>query len=264
SSLAFLFDFLFFNQVHPFCGAVGYVVGAQTDRTVQEHLIEKHMLLPNPVWDCRIQQATKVRPYILCIQLNSFPQNVDVLKDPEAVTQLGSILKTSVRAWKAAGRPFVIQLGRIYLDMLNVYKCPSENISAAIEADGEMETKQPLVRRMRTVKRETLKLTSGWVSRSSDPQMVSKGFIQIVAANFVPPLLDAVPAAREREVLSAMTVIANKLGGHTAAEIPQLFDAVFECTLNMISKVFTRPWNVMLLEAEVYFKYIHMYFECKY
>lgn len=64
-------------------------------------------------------------------------QNVDILKDPETVKQLGSILKTNVRACKAVGHPFVIQLGRIYLDMLNVYKCLSENISAAIQANGK-------------------------------------------------------------------------------------------------------------------------------
>jgi len=44
------------------------------------------------------------------------------LKDPEAVKQLASILKTNVRACKALGHPYVIQLGKIYLDMLNVYK----------------------------------------------------------------------------------------------------------------------------------------------
>lgn len=66
-----------------------------------------------------------------------FQQNVDILKDPETVKQLGSILKTNVRACKAVGHPFVIQLGRIYLDMLNVYKCLSENISAAIQANGK-------------------------------------------------------------------------------------------------------------------------------
>ncbi|XP_011797227.1 PREDICTED: exportin-1 [Colobus angolensis palliatus] len=211
------------QQVHTFYEAVGYMIGAQTDQTVQEHLIEKYMLLPNQVWDSIIQQATK---------------NVDILKDPETVKQLGSILKTNVRACKAVGHPFVIQLGRIYLDMLNVYKCLSENISAAIQANGEMVTKQPLIRSMRTVKRETLKLISGWVSRSNDPQMV--------AENFVPPLLDAVlidyqrnvPAAREPEVLSTMAIIVNKLGGHITAEIPQIFDAVFECTLNMINKDF--------------------------
>uniref|UniRef100_A0A8C0YJD5 Exportin-1 n=1 Tax=Cyprinus carpio carpio TaxID=630221 RepID=A0A8C0YJD5_CYPCA len=165
-------------------------------------------------------------------------QNVDILKDPETVKQLGSILKTNVRACKAVGHPFVIQLGRIYLDMLNVYKCLSENISAAIQTNGEMVTKQPLIRSMRTVKRETLKLISGWVSRSNDPQMVGE--------NFVPPLLDAVlidyqrnvPAAREPEVLSTMATIVNKLGGHITGEIPQIFDAVFECTLNMINKDF--------------------------
>ncbi|KAA8593140.1 hypothetical protein FQN60_018595 [Etheostoma spectabile] len=161
----------------------------QTDQAVQELLIEKYMLLPNQVWDSIIQQATK---------------NVDILKDAETVRQLGSILKTNVRACKAVGHPFVVQLGRIYLDMLNVYKS------------------------MRTVKRETLKLISGWVSRSNDPQMV--------AENFVPPLLEAVlidyqrnvPAAREPEVLSTMATIVNKLGVHITGEIPKIFDADFE------------------------------------
>lgn len=45
-----------------------------------------------------------------------------MLKDQEAVKQLASILKTNVRACKALGHPYVMQLGRIYLDMLNVYK----------------------------------------------------------------------------------------------------------------------------------------------
>uniref|UniRef100_A0A2K5SFU2 Exportin-1 n=1 Tax=Cebus imitator TaxID=2715852 RepID=A0A2K5SFU2_CEBIM len=164
------------QQVHTFYEAVGYMIGAQTDQTVQEHLIEKYMLLPNQVWDSIIQQATKVSTV--------------------------------------------------------AHTCNPSTLG------GEMVTKQPLIRSMRTVKRETLKLISGWVSRSNDPQMV--------AENFVPPLLDAVlidyqrnvPAAREPEVLSTMAIIVNKLGGHITAEIPQIFDAVFECTLNMINKDF--------------------------
>lgn len=138
-------------QVHTFYEAVGYMIGAQTDQAVQEHLIEKYMLLPNQVWDSIIQQATKVghqsdftsTNQLVCGTENSSVvsllccQNVDILKDPETVKQLGSILKTNVRACKAVGHPFVIQLGRIYLDMLNVYKCLSENISAAIQTNGE-------------------------------------------------------------------------------------------------------------------------------
>ena len=67
-----------------------------------------------------------------------------------------------------------------------------------------------------------------------------------VAENFVPPLLDAVlldyqrnvPAAREPEVLLTMSTIVNKLESHITKDIPQIFDALFECTLDMINKDF--------------------------
>nr|KAG5714583.1 hypothetical protein BaRGS_007029 [Batillaria attramentaria] len=184
------------QQVHTFYEAVGLMISAQTDQVAQEHLIERYMLLPNQVWDGIINQAT---------------QNVEVLKDPDAVKQLGNILKTNVRACKALGHPYVVQLGRIYLDMLNVYKVMSENISSAIATNGESVTKQPLIRSMRTVKKETLKLISGWVSRSNDPQMV--------AENFILPLLDAVlldyqrnvPAAREPEVLTQFKLVLDSI-----------------------------------------------------
>ncbi|KAK7790553.1 hypothetical protein R5R35_013069 [Gryllus longicercus] len=212
------------QQVHTFYEAVGYMINAQVDQMAQEHLIEKYMMLPNQVWDDIISQASK---------------NVDVLKDGDAVKQLASILKTNVRACKALGHPYVLQLGRIYLDMLNVYKVMSENISAAIALNGEGVTKQPLIKSMRVVKKETLKLISDWVSRSNDHTMVLE--------NFIPPLLDAVlldyqrtsvPSAREPEVLSTMSTIVNKLEGHITSEVPKIFDAVFECTLEMINKDF--------------------------
>jgi exportin-1 len=36
------------------------MIGTQTDAVMQEHLIEKYMLLPNQVWDEIINQAAKV------------------------------------------------------------------------------------------------------------------------------------------------------------------------------------------------------------
>lgn len=80
----------------------------------------------------------------------------------------------------------LLQLGRIYLDMLNVYKVMSENVSGAIAANGENVTKQPLIKSMRGVKKETLKLISGWVSRSNDPQVVSdKVWSDLICAMFL-------------------------------------------------------------------------------
>jgi len=49
----------------------------------------------------------------------------------------------------------------------------SENISAAIAVNGEIVMKQPLIKSMRVVKKETLKLISDWVSKTNDHQMVS-------------------------------------------------------------------------------------------
>lgn len=47
-----------------------------------------------------------------------------------------------------------------------------------------------------------------------------------------------VPSAREPEVLSTMATIVNKLESHITLQVPQIFDAVFECTLSMINKDF--------------------------
>jgi len=95
-----------------------------------------------------------------------------------------------------------------------------------------------LIKSIRVVKKETLKLISGWISRSSNPQMVLE--------NFIPPLLEAllidyrlaIPVAREPEVLTTISVIVNKLEGQMIELIPKVFDAVFECTLEMINKDF--------------------------
>lgn len=185
------------QQVHTFYEAVGCMISAQTDEELQEQLIKKYMSLPNSIWDEVVQQAQK---------------NVEILKDLAAVRQLANILKTNIRACKSLGHAYVIQLKTIFLDMLNVYKVMSLNISAAIVTNGEAITNQPVIRSMRTVKKEILKLVGLWISQSNNPNLVLNSFI--------PPLLEAVlvdykdcavPSARESEVLSTMAIIVEKL-----------------------------------------------------
>lgn len=53
----------------------------------------------------------------------------------------------------------------------------SENISAAIALNGEIVMEQSLIKSMRVVKKETLKLISDWVNRTTDRQMVGQRFI---------------------------------------------------------------------------------------
>jgi len=46
------------------------------------------------------------------------------------------------------------------------------------------------------------------------------------------------PDARDPEVLSLFTGLINKLQGQMSAEVPRVFEAVFKCTLDMITKNF--------------------------
>ena len=76
---------------------------------------------------------------------------------------------------------------------------------------GQIAPKTPKVRGLRTIKKEILKLIDTYVEKSDDLEMVN--------ANMVPPLLEAVlidynrnvPDAREAEVLNVMTTIIHKL-----------------------------------------------------
>ncbi|TGZ75792.1 hypothetical protein CRM22_000184 [Opisthorchis felineus] len=208
-------------QVNTFYEAVGVIISAQQDPNVQGEQIERLFRLPNQIWDSILSRAAT---------------DVEILKDSETVRQLCNILKTNHSACKSLGQPYLVQLGRIYLDMLNVYKIMSQNINQAVAANGEQVTKQPLIKNMRSVKKAILSVLSCWFIRSTDADLV--------AENFVPPLLDAVaddyqrniPAAREAEVLNLMATLVTRLEERILPALPRILDAVFQSTLEMIDK----------------------------
>jgi exportin-1 len=137
--------------------------------------------------------------------------NVDVLNSPDNVKILGNVLKTNVAMCSSVGSPFIIQITRIYMDMLGLYKAVSGLISSAVAAQGEIATKTPRVRALRTIKKEILKFIEAYVSKAED--------LQLVAQNLIPPLLEAVlgdymknvEAARDAEVLSVFASIVTRL-----------------------------------------------------
>ncbi|CAI4231357.1 unnamed protein product [Auanema sp. JU1783] len=210
-------------QVHVFYEAMGLIISAQSESQQQEALIELLMNLPNSVWDEILGAAT---------------DKVSVLEDPEIVRNLCNILKTNVAACKSIGAPFFVQLSRIYMDLLSLYRILSENVSVAVERNGEDVLKIPVIKHIRAVKKEILVLISTWVSKTTDHEMVKE--------NIVPPLFDAVlldyqknvPAAREPKVLSLLSIIIAQLKDNISSEVPKILGAVFECTLEMINKDF--------------------------
>ena len=184
------------QQVHTFFEACGYMISAQGQKTIQERLIQELMASPNQAWDAIIQSAM---------------QDNSILQDGDTIKVIGNIMKTNVAACSSIGSYFYPQIGRIYMDMLQMYRATSEMISQAVEKEGMIATKMPKVRGLRTVKKEVLKLIDNYVQKADDLEMVN--------ANIVPPLLEAVlvdyhrnvPDARDAEVLNVMTTCITKL-----------------------------------------------------
>jgi len=214
--------------VHVFYEAVACMVSAQADAPTRDALLIKLMEWPNQMWCDLLAQAKAT--------------NGESLKDPNTMKQLQTIIRTNDRVATALGHPFVVQLGNIYMDLLNIYKACSEMINGAVataQSTGNTYIMQSSgVRAMRHVKKETLKLLETFIEKSEDNELV--------ITKFVPPLLDPVlvdyfnnqPDARDPEVLSLFTGLITKLQGQMSSEVPRVFEAVFKCTLDMITKNF--------------------------
>lgn len=150
------------QQVHTFYEAVATIICAETDRSSQNELVEGLFRLPNAIWDDVLLRVAN---------------DVTILTDPEVVKQLCNILKTNLAACRALGNGYMVQLCRIYLDMLNIYRLLSEQINASIINHGEQVVKQPLVRSMRAIKKTVLNLLSCWIQRSHNPILVCAVFL---------------------------------------------------------------------------------------
>jgi exportin-1 len=222
------------QQVHTFYEAVGYMISAQPNKPQQEKLIAKLMELPNAAVS---HSYTVYAPlFLTVVGLNQWDSlmaqaaaNKDVLSNPDNLRILSNVLKTNVAACTSIGSFFLPQIGLIYMDMLGLYRAVSGIISETVAKEGEsrttlltssdthriigqIATKTPKIRQLRTVKKEILKLVETYIRKAEDLEAVNNSMI--------PPLLDAilgdyhrnVPEARDAEVLNVMSTITSRLG----------------------------------------------------
>jgi exportin-1 len=62
--------------------------------------------------------------------------NVNVLDSPENIKILSNVIKTNVSACTSIGSFYLPQIGRIFMDMLGLYKAVSGIISETVARDG--------------------------------------------------------------------------------------------------------------------------------
>lgn len=63
--------------------------------------------------------------------------SMDVLSNSDNIKILSNVLKTNVSACTSVGSFYLPQIGRIFLDMLGLYKAVSGIISATIDREGK-------------------------------------------------------------------------------------------------------------------------------
>jgi exportin-1 len=215
------------HQVQAFYEAVGCMLSDRGVRYDRAALLGRLMELPNQTWRTIMDRANA---------------NVESLIDPSTIKELIKILKINNRVCGSVGSLFTVQLQTFFLDMLNVYKVYSERISLAIQQQGAIATQMSLVRTMRSAKKEVLRLLITFIDNSGPPEAAPEA----VAQGFIPPVLDPIlgdyqrniAGARDPEVLTLFGTVIEKLRSHVVNDVPRIMEAVFECTLQMITTNF--------------------------
>jgi exportin-1 len=217
------------HQVQAFYEAVGCMLNDKGPQVTldRQALLAKLMELPNRTWRVIMEQANN---------------NIESLVEPNTIKEIVKILKTNNKVCGAVGSLFTHQLNNFFLEMLNVYKVYSERISNAIAQQGSIATQMSLVRTMRSAKKEVLRLLIVFIDKSGPPEAEPRQ----VAQGFIPPVLDPIlgdynrniAGARDPEVLALFAMVVEKLKAHVVDDVPRIMEAVFECTLTMITANF--------------------------
>ncbi|KAK1309003.1 hypothetical protein QJS10_CPA09g01200 [Acorus calamus] len=211
------------HQIHTFYESVGHMIQAECDEVKRDEYLQRLMELPNKKWVEIIGQAR---------------QSVDFLKDQDVIRTVLNILQTNTSVATSLGAYFFTQIKLIFLDMLNVYRMYSELISSSIAGGGPFASRTSYVKLLRSVKRETLKLIETFIEKSEDKPELGKQFVQAMMDPVLGDYARNLPDARESEVLSLFATIINKCKATMMDDVPRIFEAVFECTLEMITKNF--------------------------
>jgi len=209
------------SQIHTFYEAVAGIIQAEYNPQVVQDLTMRLMQLPNQTWAAKITQANR---------------HVESLWDTKTIKIIINVLKTNNRVASALESMYAIQLGRIYLEMLQVYKSYSRRTSDEIKARGSRATLTVTVRLMRVVKKEVLKLIQTFIRCSKQHQH------EMIFKKLLPALLDPVlddyrrnvPQARDAEVLLLIAELVRSLGTGMSSSVARILDSTFSCTLEMI------------------------------
>ena len=210
------------NQVYTFYAAVGELISA-AEPNQRGQLTASLMELPNISW-AEIMQAAA--------------QDVNNLRQVDVIRKIAHLIKTNTAACQRIGHYFIGQIETLYLEMLNVYRVYSEDISLEVQQEGPRYLNSTLAKAKRTVKAAILNLLQAFISATIRPEGVVEDLLPPLLTPVLEDYRNGIPEARDPEVLGLMTVIVRKCSDYIVADIPRIFDSVFSVTMAMIAEDF--------------------------
>lgn len=138
-------------------------------------------------------------------------QNTDCLNSPNEIKILSNVLKTNVAACTSVGSAYIIQLSKIFVDLLALYRIVGNLVSQSVATQGDIATKTPKVRGWRTIKKEILKLVDTYIECTDNIQAVDNGMVDPFLEAVLSDYSSNVDAARDAEVLNVISTIIDKL-----------------------------------------------------
>mmetsp|Transcript_14742 Transcript_14742/g.44368 ORF Transcript_14742/g.44368 Transcript_14742/m.44368 type:complete len:1072 (-) Transcript_14742:108-3323(-) len=218
------------HQVNTFYEAVGTVLSDRGSRTTgvnrPEVLAQVCAPLNRQFMEIRAQGA----------------QNPNFLCDVLTAEALQRIYRSNASICSAAGSIYIYQLSNFYMDSINVFGLYTERINAEVAASGEIAVRHTQCKALRNARREFIRLITTFINASGEPESGPGVLLEIVLPPMLGPVLEcyskSAPAARDSEVLLLCTSLVDKLAAHITGEMPKIIAAIFEGTLDLLTKNF--------------------------
>jgi exportin-1 len=213
------------SQIYTFYEATAVICSSQSDPEMRQLLVTNLMKMPNQLWSSIVTRANS---------------QLDTLWAHDVVKSLSFVLRINIRVASSLGHGFMVQLGRIYTEMLNIYKAYSKYMSTTIAKDGPNATKRYQMQAMRGVKANILNLVKVFVrnSQAAESKTVFEKFLPALIEPVLNDYEQCVPPAREAAVLALFATVIEKFGDQMVERVGLIFDSVFKVTLDMITKNF--------------------------
>jgi exportin-1 len=186
------------QDIHTFYEALGHIVRSESRQDVRQRLVLKMMELPNQGWASFVAMG------------NSNPH---LLWDMKHIREIKKILRTNRAVAAPVGEAFIVQMSRIYVEMLKLYEVYSQYVSDRLREQGMIAAESSVVRGIRSVKSDILLLIKAFVENGGALNR------QVICENFLPLLLEVVlsdystsiPATRDASVLLVFGAIIDTM-----------------------------------------------------